>query len=218
MKNQFETIQPWLSLVLGAIKREIRTEHLANSSVFAKNHFGNRPLNRLTAEEIFQAYEKELLKGEDEELKEWVVNRWVFKHGDLYQHFADRLEAIDANYDSLESLTEEQSEQVLLGAKERFGALSTYLFSVLNRVVFPQSIFDQLRSVAQQEQTLEKEQQEKAQELQTIEQLKSRYEKETARLQEKMDSKIAGIMKKYSTDIEALKKQIRALQHQLNSR
>lgn len=217
MQNQFLIIQPWIPQVLAAIKRELRTDHLPNSPAFARSHFGNRPLNRLTAEELFRAYEKDLLAG-NEELSEWVVNRWVFKNGDLYAHFAEGLERIDADYDALKSLTEEQSEQILQGALERFGALSTYLFSVLNRVVFPQMIFDRLRQGAEREESIQKMQAEQTEQQQNISQMKERYEKTIASLQDKCDRRIAGVMKKYTTDTEALKKQIRALQQQLQKR
>ncbi len=217
MQNQFLIIQPWIPQVLAAIKRELRTEHLANSPAFARSHFGNRPLNRLTAEELFRAYEKDLLTG-NEELSEWVVNRWVFKNGDLYTHFADGLERIDAEYNALKNLTEEQSEQILQGAAERFGALPTYLFSVLNRVVFPQTVFDRLRQGAEREESIQKMQAQEAEQQQNVSQMKECFEREIARMQDKYDRKIAGVMKKYTTDTEALKKQIRALQQQLQRR
>src|SRR3990167_9681675 len=143
MKNQFESIQSWIPFILETIKKEIKHEHLPASPVFVRTHFGNRPLNRLKIEEIFTAYEKDLLAG-DESLAEWVVNRWVFRHGDIYSHFAERLGEISDDYSTLESLTEAQSEQVLKGAKDRFNAADIYLFSLLNAVVFPESIFARL--------------------------------------------------------------------------
>lgn len=217
MQNQFVIIQPWLPDVLAAIKREIRTDHLANSPSFARTHFGTRPLNRLTFEEIASVYEKNLLLG-DEDLSEWVVNRWVFKYGDLYAYFAERLEKVDANYHELELLSEEQSEQVLEGAIACFGAVPTYLFSVLNRVVFPKIVFDRLRAEAEKEDSMKKGQVEEREEAERAADLKVRYEREVVRMQEKFESKISGIMKKYSADVEALKKQIRALQKQVSSR
>ena len=77
--NQFQILQPWLPQVLNTIKREIKTEHLPGSHAFYRTHFGNKPISRLTIEEIFKAYETELLAG-NQEIAEWVINRWVFKH------------------------------------------------------------------------------------------------------------------------------------------
>src|SRR5437773_214477 len=105
MKNQFESIQPWIPSVLEAIKKEIKFDQLPSNPAFIRAHVGNRPLNRLKTEEIFTAYENDLLAG-DAPLAEWVVNRWVFRHGDIYSHFAERLGTISQDYAAIESLTE----------------------------------------------------------------------------------------------------------------
>ncbi len=214
MKNQFETIQPWIPLVLAAIKKDIKTDHLPGSPIFVRTHFGNRPLSRLTAEEIFAAYEKDLLSG-DADLADWVVNRWVFKHGDIYSHFADSLSQVAEDYSAIQSLTVEQSEKILSEAVDRFGALHTYLFSVLNGVVFPESVFQRLRTWAENEEAAKKEEEKGTEERLSLQQLTERYSRDVARLHEKYESKISGVLKKYTTEVEALKKQIRALQKQL---
>lgn len=212
MENQFLSLQNWTLEVLNTIKKDIKSDHLHTDPVFYKAYFGNRPQNRLTSEEIFAAYEKELLKG-NEELAEWVVNRWVFKNGDLYQHFAERLSQINENFDQIKTLNEAESRQILAGAVESFGAISTFLFSVLNGVVFPQNILDELRQAAQSE----KEARDKKL-LSDIEQ--GGLEKTIATLQREVNrqnDKILGVQKKYEKDTEALKKQIKTLQQKLNA-
>ncbi|MBI5272636.1 MAG: hypothetical protein HY861_01465 [Chlamydiia bacterium] len=216
MNNQFQTIQSWIPQVLKAIKRDIRTDHLPGSPAFFRTHFGHRPINRLTAEEIFAVYEKDLLAG-NEELIEWVVNRWVFKHGDLYTHFAERLEKIASDYGSIKQLTEEQSEQILEGAIQRFSALSVYLFSVLNQVVFPETVFTRLRTMAENEDLQQKTQGVQTAQQQNLEEALAKCQKELVRLNEKYEDKLAGVMKKYAADVEALKKQNRALQQRLQT-
>ncbi len=214
MKNQFETIQPWIGVVLNAIKKDIKTDHLPAKPGFIKAHFGNRSVHRLTLEEIFDAYAKDLLAG-DQELSEWVVNRWVFKHGDIYSHFAERLGQISQNYSAIESLSEAQSEEILEGVAQKFGALPVYLFSVLNGVVFPEGVFARLRVAAQEEEARLEAQEKGAEETRKGAQTAEAYQRELARLHEKYEGKIAGVMKKYTTDVEALKKQIRSLQKQI---
>lgn len=214
MKNQFETIQPWIFEVLAAIKKDIKTDHLPGSPAFMRTHFGNRPLSRLTAEEIYAAYEKDLLAGDDD-LAEWVINHWVFKHGDIYSHFAEHLSRLSEDYSSIEILTEEQSEAILKEAIVRFGALKTYLFAVLNGVVFPEGVFERLRALAVTEEAKKKREEKQEKEQLNLMQLTERYSRDVARLNEKYESKIAGVMKKYTTEVEALKKQIRSLQKQL---
>lgn len=207
MRNQFETLQNWTQVVLNDIKKDLKNDHLPADPVLHKTYFGNRPLNRLSAEEIFAAYEKELLKG-SEELAAFVVNRWVFKHGDLYQHFADRLEKINPHFDQIETLSEEESAAILADAEEQFGAIPTFLFSVLNGVAFPDPVIEELRKRAEQEQKeLQTEAQVREQQ-QSLEKILAAHQREVARL----NDKILGVQKKYTNDTEALKKQIRALQ------
>lgn len=214
MKNQFETIQPWIPLVLAAIKKDIKTDHLPGSPLFMRTHFGNRPINRLSADEIFAAYEKDLLSG-DADLAEWVVNRWVFRHGDIYSHFAEHLNQVAEDYSTIEILTEEQSEKIISEAVENFGALPTYLFSVLNGVVFPEAFFKRLRDLAVKEEASKAAEEIEAKEQMSLAQLSERYTRDIARLHEKYESKVSGVLKKYNTEVEALKNQIRSLQKQL---
>jgi hypothetical protein len=214
MSNQFESLQGWIPEVLNAIKKDIKTEHLSSDPVFYKTYFGNRPQNRLTTDEIFAAYEKELLKG-NADLADWIVNRWVFKHGDVYSHFAERVGEINPNFEEIQSFDEPQSEKILKGALESLGAVPVFLFSILNGVVFPDSIIQKLRAAAEKEKAqLQKEETVEA-ERQALEQIVAQHQREMNRLHEKYENRVAGIQKKYTTDTEALKKQIRALQQKL---
>ena len=216
MKDKFQILQPWLSQVLYTIKKEIKTEHLSKSPIFYKMHFGTRPLNRLTNEEICAVYEKELLQGNNEEMGEWVVNRWVFRNGDIYQHFAERLSQIHPDFDQIENLNEEQSKQVLEGAAASFGALPVYIFTILNGVVFPSPVLELLRSKAEQEQASQAEKREEVEKTEGLEQALERCKSELGRLEKKYEEKLAGVMKKYTTDVEALKNQVRSLQKKIN--
>lgn len=211
MENQFQALQNWTLEILDAIKKDIRTDHLHTDPVFYRTYFGNRPQNRLTSEEIFAAYEKELIQG-NETLAEWVVNRWVFKHGDLYKHFAERLSEVNPNFDQIKQLTEEESHRILSGAAESYGAIPTFLFSLLNGVVFPQPVLEQLRKAAEVEKVaLEKKAKSDA-EQESLEKIIAAHQREIARL----NDKITGVQKKYEKDTEALKKQIKVLQKKLH--
>lgn len=213
MENKFEIVLPWIKDILNSIKKDIKADYLPGDKVFYRTYFGNRPLNRLSTEEIFAAFEKELVAG-SESVSEWVVNHWVFQHGDLYTHFAEKLTQINPDFNELKELTQAQSEEVLHGS-ESFGAIEVYLFSVLNGVVFPADVFEALRQKALQakEKRDTEESFDKARE--TLEQIIERQQREISRLQEKYESKVSGVLRKYQTDTEALKKQIRSLQKQM---
>lgn len=211
MTTIFQTLQPWLPQIIHAIKKEIKTEHLAKSPAFYKAHFGNRPLNRLTNEEIASIYEKELLKP-DQELSDWVINRWVFRHGDIYNHFADRLALIHPNFYEIKNLDDSQSEKVLFGAPEKFGSLAVYLFVVLNGVVLAPSTLETLRLRAESEEKNREATKSASIRQASLEETIENQKNEIIRLEKKYEEKLAGVMRKHSTDVEALKKQIRALQ------
>lgn len=214
LMNQFQILQPWMPQILNAIKREIKTEHLPGAPVFHRAHFGSKPISRLTAEEMFKAYETELVGG-NQELAEWVINRWVFKHGDMYNHFAKRLSEINPNFEEIKTITEAQADYILDGATEAFGPINLFLFSLLNGVVFPEVVLNRLKSAA--EQALKVSETSESQKIETLEERVARYQKEISKIEEKCELKIAGVMKKYATDVESLKKQIRSLQQRLNT-
>ncbi len=212
MNNPFLTLNEWTLDVLETIKKDLKADHLSKDPVFHKAYFGNRPINRIESNEMFMAYQAELAKG-NVDLAEWVINRWVFKNGDLYQHFAHKLSSINPEFDQIQSLTEEQSKEVLKGVKENFGAINAYLFTVLNGVVFPDSIITSLEQDALDEKQSLIKMVEEVQEKQTLEKILAAHAREVARLQDK----ISGVQKKYTTDTESLKKQIKALQAKLHA-
>ncbi len=213
--NPFTLVQPWMTQILHAIKKDIKTDHLSADKIFYKTHFGSRPLKKITQDEIFEVYEKELLAGE-EQLVEWAVNRWVFKNGDLYQHFAKRLAAINPEFSEITSLTESESEQVLEGAAENFGAMNAFLFSRINGVVFPEATFERLQAAAEKELQNEQAEAKKESAQESLEKELERYKREASRVKEKYEDKLSGVQRKYQTDTEALKKQIRSLQQRLD--
>jgi len=211
MENQFLALQNWTVEILDTIKKDIRTDHLHTDPVFYRAYFGNRPQNRLTSEEIYSAYEKELLKGNDD-LAEWVVNRWVFKHGELYKHFADRLTEVNPNFDQIKQLTDEESARILAGAAESHGAIPTFIFSLLNGVVFPKTVIDQLRKAAEVEKVVLEKKAKTDAEQGSLEKVIAVHQREIARL----NDRISGVLKRYEKETEALKKQIKTLQKKIN--
>ncbi len=211
MTTKYHALQPFLEEILGSIRKDIKTDYLPGSAAFYRSQFGSRPISRLTSEEINAVFVKELLAG-NEDMSEWVVNRWVFKHGEVYSHFAERLAAVNPNFDAIDSLSIEESRKILAGTKEAFGAKSIYFFAMLNGVVFPESIFAELRMDAETEEAKQKVEEATTNERLELAKILERHEREIARITDKYEQKLAGVLKKYTTDIEALKAQVRALQ------
>ncbi len=211
MKIKFQTLLPWMDEILGTIKKDIKNDFLAGNPIFCRAHFGNLPQSRISLEDICVAFTKELEKDNDE-VADFINDRWVFKHGDIYEHFAERLYAINPDFDQIKELTPEQSRQVLAGTTEAFGARDTYIFSMLNGVVFPASVLATLLQEAKDEtERLKQEAQQAAEEKELVKVIE-RQEKEIAKLVSKHEQALLGVMKKYTADVNALKKQILSLQ------
>jgi hypothetical protein len=147
MKIQFERLLPWAEEILSAIKKEIKQEYLEENPVLRRKHFGNLPQNRISTPEIAAAFTKEILDG-NQELYDWVVDTWVVKHGNMYHYFALKLHNINPDFEQIKELTVDESEKVLAGAKESFGAKKIYFFAVLNGLVFPEQVLTQLHQDA----------------------------------------------------------------------
>lgn len=215
-KEKFEMLSPWMQLVVDAIKKDIKNEHLKRDIAFVRHYFPGKNVSKLTTEELAEAYKHAISQGENtEELAEFVTNRWLLKHSDIYHHFEQELTKIDPNFTELDLLDPSTSNVLMNQAVEQFGAPHTYLFCVMNSVVFPKEIYDVLRQRAH-DHTQKAQEQEAIQQQREVEEAEKRNaEQQISRLTDKYEKKLAGLQKKYQTDVECLKKQIASLQRKL---
>src|SRR5262249_28303971 len=128
------------------------------------------------------------------------------------------LTRIQPNFTDLEELTAHQAQSLIEESIRQFGAPHTYLFAVLNSVVFPQDIFRQLEQQAKQHHQTHTEQKQVEKEQLAADQLQKSFEREIARLTDKYEKKLSGLQKKYLTDVETLKKQVSQLQRKLQEK
>jgi hypothetical protein len=215
-KEKFALLKNWMPAIVESVKKDLRTEHLKKDWAFVKQHFPGKNLNKLTSEELAQVYNNVIENSENgEELAEFISNRWLLKHTELYYFFEKELTKISPDFNELEKLEKNQSMEIIEGAIQEFGAPDTYLFSVLNSVVFPKEAYDILAARAE---TCVKQDEVEAQALaekQSLEDLQRSYEQQIARLTDKYEKKLSGLQKKYHIDTESFKKQIVALQRKL---
>lgn len=216
-KEKFALLSPWMPSILDPIKKEIKNEHLRKDLAFFNQNFAGKQLNKITLEEMAHAYAQAVCHGENgEELGEFLSNRWLLKHSDIYHHFEQEFNQIQNNFDELESLDKEVSLQMMEKAVKEFGAPKTFLFCVLNSVVFPDEVFKILGEKAQRE-TSEKEAALKTdQEQRSLEEMEQNHKLQLARLTDKYEKKLLGLQKKYVQDVNTLKKQLAALQRKLS--
>lgn len=215
-KEKFQDLREWLPFLINAIKKDIKSDHLSKDPGFLKKYFGARHPNKLTTEEIAEAYERAIQEeAEGENIGEFIASRWIIKNSELLEFFEQELTKINPDYSAIEELTNDQANAIIESSIEEYGAPHTYLFSVLNSVFFTDNHFKLLKEKAQDQQKEQNEQREQQEKKLQAEKLERNFNEEMARLTDKFEKKIAGLQKKYVTDTEALKKQIASLQRKL---
>jgi hypothetical protein len=214
-QQKFELLDPWFAQIIDSVKKDIRQEHLAKDRQFTKNFFGNKPVIRITSEELEEVYKRLINEGQ-EKIAEFVAVRWLLKHSDLYNYYEEQLSKICPDFDKLDVLEEKDGQDLLKGSIDQFGAIKSYLFTVFNSVVFTENQLKSLREKALNERSSLEDAKLKAQEISSIEEIKKAYEIEIQRLQDKYEKKLSGLQKKYILDTEILKKQISGLQRKLD--
>lgn len=224
-KQKFTMLREWLPTLVHEIKRDLKNEHLKHDYIFVKTYLDGKAIAKITVEELSAAYEKALIEDQRAEaIGEFIAQRWLAKNTDLYKLFSDELEKIAPNFSDLELIQDGQGQPLAAYAIEQYGAIKTYLFSVLNSVVFSQELFNKLEEQARAEALAQRSeaesstsQEQQSQQIQAINQLKSKYEQQIARLTDNYEKKLAGWQKKHFTEIDQLKKQIAALQRRLHA-
>ncbi len=207
--DRYEMIKEFLPHVVQSIRKDLRKEHLKKDKEFLQNYFGGKNPNKLSVDELTIGY-SQLLKQGNEALWDFFSERWLMKHTDIYDYFEDRLTEVNEKFSEIDQLDLPFAESLANGSIEQFGVLDTYLFSVLNSVVFPKSLFDELLIKAKHE-ACEEPKKKPAHTQSSPE----HHERELNKLQTKYEKKLLGFQKKYDRDIGALKKQVAMLQKKL---
>lgn len=221
-QEKFAMLKNWLPALIDEIKRDLKNEHLKHDYTFVKTYFNGKAVPKITVEELAEAYEKALaVDPRAEAIGEFIAQRWLAKNTDLYAFFSAELEKIAPNFSELELIQDEVGLPLAAEAIEQHGAVKTYLFSVLNSVVFSPELFDKLDQQAFAEaMALRSEAANSATEqeqLRSIDQLKSKYEQQISRLTDGYEKKLSGWHKKHFTEMDQLKKQIATLQRKLHA-
>ncbi len=216
--EKFVILQAWIPEILEDVRKEIKQEHLKSDPRFIKKYLENKPINRLTQEDLVLGYTKALTTGEEAEpLGEFIVNRWLIQHGDIYHYFETYLNKIAEDFTQIEELTSEQAKPLIEGSVKEFGLKETYLFSIFNSVAFPKQLMEKLAKDADQERLQKREERGQQEEEMTWAQRVQQAELQVQRLSDRYEKKLVGLQKKYLNDVSALKQQIANLQRKLSA-
>lgn len=217
-KEKFDLLQGWMSALIDDVKKDLRNDHLKGDWQFCKTYLPGKNIHKVTNEELVEAYSKAVKESENgEALAEFIAHRWLLRHGDLYHYFERELSKINPNFGEIENIDTAKAKAIIDGAFKEFGALRTYLFVVINSVAFSKEDIQTLERLAKNEVAQEQEEAKVQQEKLSVDQLKTGYEQQIARLTDKYEKKLAGLQKKYVTDTDTLKKQIANLQRKLSA-
>lgn len=215
-KEKFALLKKWMPSIIDTVKKDIKNEHLKKDWAFVKQYFPGKNINKLTVEEMAQAYVQVIENSEKaEDVAEFISNRWLLKHTNLYHFFERELSKISTDFNELEELEKNQSLEMIERAVAEFGAPNTYLFSMINSVVFPKEVYDGLAARAETWAAEAESQAKAADEMKSLQEMKHSYEQQIARLTDKYEKKLLGLQKKYFIDVDVLKKQVITLQRKL---
>ena len=116
-KEKFVLLKKWMPSIVDSVKKDLKNEHLKKDWGFVKQYFPGKNPNKLTAEELAQAYAHAIENGENaEELAEFVSNRWLLKHTDLYYHFEKELTKVSPDFNELQELDKQKATEIMDGA------------------------------------------------------------------------------------------------------
>lgn len=218
-KEKFEMLRPWLLQIVDEIKKDLKNDHLRSDPGFCKQYLVGKHYQKATAPELAEAYAKALETSENSEsLAEFITNRWLLKHTDVYDFFEKALTKISPNFTDLEEIPQAQAETMAKASSKEFGALPTYLFAVLNSVVFPRAIYSHLEKQSKEEAEHAAHTEKTEAEEKEHKDLKTYFEQQIARLTDKYEKKLQGLQKKYQVDTEQLKKQLALLQKKMSQK
>jgi hypothetical protein len=199
------------------IIRDLKNEHLKKDPVFHKKYFASAHIPKITPEEIMQGYFKAVQEEENgEAIAEHILQRWMLKEPEIYNFFEKRLSEISSDFTTLTSLEPAAEKRLIDESQEKFGALATYLFAVINSVCFSENTFLLLQTRAREELHAREQKAHKDDETHQEQKSLSSMAAQLERLQDKYEKKLQALERKYFIDTDGLKKQIAKLQQRLS--
>ena len=87
-KEKFANLKSWIATIIEDIKKDLKNEHLKKDFQFIKNYLGSKNVNKVTNEDLVEAYAKAIAEDDNsEQIGEFISNRWMIKHTDIYHYF-----------------------------------------------------------------------------------------------------------------------------------
>lgn len=209
-KGKFSLVSPWFSDIVSTIKQQLKTEHLSLDPTFVRIHFHGMPLHRISLDDIRAVYLREILSGQNQ-LAEFVANRWLFKNLTLYKFFEGMLEKVGGNIETIEEVADEKAREMLSSALKLFSIDDVFCFITLNEVCFSDDVFAETHKKALESLASRTKGEEKKEEQSEIEKL--RFEVKKAK--EKNEKRVEELNRKHELELTKLHKEIKDLKSKL---
>lgn len=145
--QKFAELAPWYDQIFTSVKKDLRDEHLKIDKGFFKRNFPGRVVNKLQVEDLIAVYPKFIAAG-SEKLGEFIANRWLLRHLEIYNFFEETLKKSYDDLEQIQEIDEAIAKALMCDAITRYGAVDCYIFSVLNAVAFSPSMLNELKTHA----------------------------------------------------------------------
>lgn len=208
-KGKFSLVSPWFADIVSTIKQQLKSEHLSLDPTFVKAHFHGMPLHRISQEDMRAVYLREILSGQNQ-LAEFVANRWLFKNLPLYKFFENMLEKAGGNIETIEEIADDKAHDMVQLAVELFPIDDIFCFVALNEVRFSDELFTGLHKRALESLAKRSKKDEKV-ESSEIE----RLEIELKKSKEKCEKKVEELNRRHELELTKLHKEIKELKQKL---
>ncbi len=146
----FSLVEPFHKAIFTEIKNDIK-QHLRVDRSFFKKNFPHKKISSLTVEDFLDVYPRVIKKGPEEivePLVEYLLGRWLLRHAHVYTFFEAELKKLNPSIEKITHIDDLFARPLIDQAVSRFGASTSYIFSVLNGVAFSESVLQGLRQCA----------------------------------------------------------------------
>lgn len=210
-KNKFISLGLFSKEVIRDLKKEITKELSKKNSIVQKKLSGVSIGDG--KDEVVDLFFNLVVEKGDEELGEWLASSWVLKNSPIFKSFHKKISLISADYEKLTGFPTEKEEDLRESSIEEFGAIKTFIFSVLNSVVFSKKSMEDIRIRAEEEASDRKEISLSSN--CSVEEAREIFEKEKKKILEKQEHKLLAVIKRHQVEVEGYRKQIGQLQKKL---
>jgi hypothetical protein len=163
-KEKLELLSTWFSFLFQPIRKDLE-EWLRKNPTFVMSyfpHFFKIDLTTIPLEILVQGFTRALQKENEEQGEDLAMNLsqfWILKHEKVYDVFENGFKVLGIDFENeLLELSYQDSTFLISAPVSSFGALTTYVFCILNSVLLNKEAMAELKTKAKKDWELLQEQ------------------------------------------------------------